>query len=593
MRHDAEFRVRDKQPEQFAGPAVGRAENGETEPGVASVAPGELDESPAWHLARDTSQRKRELVANAKIRIIGQFFEPGTDFRCGLERFGKPHGMLAHVGVGIVEPVQDRAGVQRLQAVQRIEGVHAAQGRFRPGRQLPERQDCRPVLPLIEQARGGVAMPAVGMIEQRHQIGGRDLAEPRRLGLLKTLGHDAVEPSLVKTGAEVQVLRDVWGHELGRLDQEAVHVDHVQRAVGAVGHLHRAKPHVGGSHELGARVGPQGSQADAVRHEAGAIDEIVGDLPHEQIAAVVRRPGVAAEDRDAAGSAEIAGRLVSFGWVRLLDARRPQARPHDTPRFVGADARNLGVIAARGDPGRGCRGFEIGIPREITTIVHDQEDRVVASADELAAPIVHAHAVLAAAAGHRERFGARVEEEALAAHRDRPRVLALGVADFAAAVASRQVDAVVEQPTERVEQGLAADVTAEASEDDPADVRLAVAVRVPGVQDVRDSADENAAVVATDSRGRVQVREEDGALVEAAVAVGVFQQAHAAAAEGLFARVLVEFGEFGDVQAAVFVEIERHRARQHWLGCNQLDAKVRVDSKRLQGLGRALRRDVW
>src|SRR5262249_26677262 len=163
----------------------------------------------------------------------------------------------------------------------------------------------------------------------------------------------------------------------------------------------------------------------------GAIDQIVGDLTHEHVAAVLRRPGVAAVDGHAAGGAEVAGGLLAFGRVGWFDARRPQPRPHDAPRLVGADAKDLGGIAARGDPERGRRGFEIGIPGEITALVHDQEDRVVARADEGPAPVIRAHAVLAAAAGHLERLGARVEAEALAAHRDRPGVLPLGVADRA------------------------------------------------------------------------------------------------------------------------------------------------------------------
>ena len=108
-------------------------------------------------------------------------------------------------------------------------------------------------------------MPAVGVLEQGHQFGGRGLAQPRRPGPLEALGHDAVEPPLVEAGADVQVLHDAGRHELGRLDQVAVHVEDVERAVRPVGHLHRAEPDVGGGQELGARVGPQGGQADAVR----------------------------------------------------------------------------------------------------------------------------------------------------------------------------------------------------------------------------------------------------------------------------------------------------------------------------------------
>src|SRR5262249_34022881 len=158
-----------------------------------------------------------------------------------------------------------------------------------------------------------------------------------------------------------------------------------------------------------------------------------------------------------------------------------------------------GVITPRGDSDRGRRGLEIGIPGEVTAIIHDQEDRVVAGTDEGPAPVVHAHAVLPAAAGHLELLPARIDDETLTAHGDLLGILPLGVADLAAAEAGLDVNAVVEQPAERVEQSLAAGVAGEAGEDDPADVGLAVAVRVLGVQDVRRRADEDAAVIATDS----------------------------------------------------------------------------------------------
>ena len=78
----------------------------------------------------------------------------------------------------------------------------------------------------------------------------------------------------------------------------------------------------------------------------------------------------------------------------------------------------------------------------------------------------------------------RVEEEALAADRDRLRVRPAGPADVAAADAGRDVDAVVEAPAERVQHPLAGAVAPEAGEDDPPDVGLAVAVGVLQVQEI-------------------------------------------------------------------------------------------------------------
>src|SRR5262249_29367220 len=153
------------------------------------------------------------------------------------------------------------------------------------------------------------------------------------------------------------------------------------------------------------------------------------------------------------------------------------------------------------------------------------------------------HAVLAAATGHLKGFGAGVKEEPLAAHRNGSGALLVCMADRPATGAGLDTDAAVERPAKRVEQGLAGNIAGETGKDDPPDVRLAVAVRVLGVQDVRRRADKDAAVVAADGRGRVHVVEEDGAFAVNAVALGVLQQADAAPAVGLLAVALIEFEE--------------------------------------------------
>ena len=62
-----------------------------------------------------------------------------------------------------------------------------------------------------------------------------------------------------------------------------------------------------------------------------------------------------------------------------------------------------------------------------------------------------------------------------------------------------------------------------ASEDNPANIRLPVAIGVFGVQDVGRRANKDSAVIATDGGGPVQVVEEDGTLFEDPVTVGIFQ----------------------------------------------------------------------
>src|SRR5438034_692386 len=131
------------------------------------------------------------------------------------------------------------------------------------------------------------------------------------------------------------------------------------------------------------------------------------------------------------------------------------------------------------------------IVREITTIVHQQMHRIAVGADEGTAPVVEAHAVLAAAAGHCEFYGSRIEGEALPAHGDGARVGLVGAADVAATEARRGVEAIVEAPLKRIEHRLACVIAAEAGEH-----RLALAALAE--EDVRHDADKDAAVPASD-----------------------------------------------------------------------------------------------
>ena len=127
---------------------------------------------------------------------------------------------------------------------------------------------------------------------------------------------------------------------------------------------------------------------------------------------------------------------------------------------------------------------EVRVAGEVTAVVHHELERVAVAADVGPAPVVQAHPVLAAAAGQLERLAARVEEEAVAADRDRLAPRPVGAADVAAVEAGRDVEAIVEAPAERVQHPLAGQVLAEAGEDDPAHVGLAVAVGVLEVEQV-------------------------------------------------------------------------------------------------------------
>src|SRR5437764_15493801 len=103
---------------------------------------------------------------------------------------------------------------------------------------------------LVEQARGGVAMPAVGMFEKRDEFFGGGFAELGEFGLFEAVGDDAVDAAAIVAAVEVEVLLNRFGNRPGMLDDFAIHIGDVKAAIRRIGELDRAKPEVFGSDEF-------------------------------------------------------------------------------------------------------------------------------------------------------------------------------------------------------------------------------------------------------------------------------------------------------------------------------------------------------
>src|SRR5262249_43957130 len=158
-------------------------------------------------------------------------------------------------------------------------------------------------------------------------------------------------------------------------------------------------------------------------------------------------------------------------------------------------------LAAWSDVDRRGRGLQVRVAGQVTAVVHHQMNRVAVAADKGPAPVVQAHAVLTAAAGQLEGPTARLQEQAVAAHRHRPGVFLVRGPHLTTVKAGADVDAVVRAPAEGVQLSLARLVLAEAGEDRLSQVRLASAFGLLAVEEVRRGADENAIIITLDGRG--------------------------------------------------------------------------------------------
>ena len=162
--------------------------------------------------------------------------------------------------------------------------------------------------------------------------------------------------------------------------------------------------------------------------------------------------------------------------------------------------------------------------------------------------------------------------------------------DRAAGGTGRQMEAIVESPAERVEHRLARLVALEADVDDLADVRPVAARGRTAFEQVRHRADEDASLPAGDRDRGGQVVDERDRLVVEAVAVGVLEAFDRAAF--LEGRIVVQvvLREFGDVEPAIFVEIDGDRRPDERLAGDELDAEARGEREGLDRVARLCRR---
>ena len=201
------------------------------------------------------------------------------------------------------------------------------------------------------------------------------------------------------------------------LDDFAIHVGNVERAVRRVGHLHRTEPVVPAREKLDLLfvLRPLRYQPDAVGKKLLAMDQIASAVRHEGVPVEILRERIAAVDRDAGRAAEIAG-----GPAAALDRPRHQtrhapARANHAPRFIRAEPVNRRRRTVPGDVHRRRRKRAKRISPPVPLFIHHLANVRAVAANEFAAPIIEAQAILAAAALQPQPQSAGIEGEIVTA----------------------------------------------------------------------------------------------------------------------------------------------------------------------------------
>src|ERR1043165_113072 len=153
--------------------------------------------------------------------------------------------------------------------------------------------------------------------------------------------------------------------------------------------------------------------------------------------------------------------------------------------------------------------------------------------------------------------------------------------------AGRAVDAVVQAPDEGVQHPLhidTFDTLRETGKDHFANVRLAVAVGILQVKDVRRRADEDAAIVAENRGWPGQVVRKNGAFVEDTVSIGVLEEPDAAQMRNLLAALRI-VNHLDHEHPALFVKRKSHGTDHVGLARRHFDMEPLLD---LERFGRVL-----
>ena len=167
-------------------------------------------------------------------------------------------------------------------------------------RNPPQRHDDGPIAAFHEHALSRIAVPAAWIRQGVDERRRRGLGQRRDATAARRVVDDSVDPSMPCRRFELprqNLIPQVFGHVRAMLDDPAIHVDQVQRAVRGVREKDRAEALVGRRQELRVLVGLARRQPRAVIADDNPAHEVAGGLDDEDVAVEIRRERVAAVDR--------------------------------------------------------------------------------------------------------------------------------------------------------------------------------------------------------------------------------------------------------------------------------------------------------
>ena len=217
------------------------------------------------------------------------------------------------------------------------------------------------------------------------------------------------------------------------LDDLAIHVGDIHRALRPLGQEDRTEPIIAGRKELPARVERRGDEGRPFGHKLVGVDEITRRIAREDgRGAFGREQGLTLPDLDPAGGAEGAGMAVGGRDVRT-DREKPDAVMAAVDAIEGVTL----ITVLHGLAERQAR-----IPLQPFRLERDMLDRHAVHADEAIPEDIKAHAILGLPVDELDLEGLRVETD-IRRHLERRTLRVRGACDRAAAEPGGEVDLAV------------------------------------------------------------------------------------------------------------------------------------------------------
>ena len=407
----------------------------------------------------------------------------------------------------------------------------------------------------------GIAHPAVVRIQLGDQPGAARLGQghPAKISGRRTFRHNAPDPAQrpgLRETPLINLLAQI-GREIDAvLNDSAVKIDHVERAIRTVEDIHRPEALVSRSEKLGAFVGIAALDRAILGCQPDALHQIPRGLRDERIPTEFSREKRAAiNDRTAGGGHRVLATRLIERVVAAVDA--------------GGDAAWRNVEIGRRDLDVRARGREVGVAAQILRGDQIDTERIAVAVVEQAAAVILRDAPLPAHDGRLagETSLALITEAGIEICRVNPVVhrphqavgIVLGVVDIA--VILRDLDLLV-RPT--------------------------ITVGVAAEPKMRRLGDEHAVSDQRHRAGQHQSIHEYAALVVATVTVGVLE--HRDHADG-FALVLAvgighEAAHLQHPESAIGTKLDGDRIANERICRHRLDAEAGRQFEGLQCLGR-------